>query len=192
MDTSATDRTRVLEAADTLYYAHGIQSVGMDRIRDAAQVPLKRIYKEFPSKSVLVEAYLHRRDRQARDALRAHTATQPTAEARILSVFDWMHTWFQQPEFRGCPLTNAFGELGRDCDLVAQAVRDHMNAIREHLHTLAAETTTPDPEALSWRLHILVAGATSQAMIHDRPDTALQAKVAAESLLESLPGRAGG
>ncbi|QVQ54352.1 TetR/AcrR family transcriptional regulator [Spiractinospora alimapuensis] len=182
------DGVRVLDAADELFYAHGIQAVGMHQIRDASQIPLKRIYRVFPSKAELVEAYLRRRDHQARAALRAHTATPPTPERRILSVFDWLYTWYQLPEFRGCVFNNAFGELG-GTDAIGRAVRKHMSAIREHLHTLAADTTAPDPAALAMQLHVLVCGATSLAAIHGDPTSALHARTNAEALLASLPER---
>ncbi len=186
MDTT-TDRARVLDAADTLFYAHGIQAVGMDRIRDAAQVPLKRLYRAFPSKAALVEAYLRRRDAQGRAALREYTDGFPDPKARILAVFDWLHGWYGQPEFRGCAFTNIYGELGEDSDPVYRAVRDHMDAVRDHLHALAADTASPDPRALAHQLHILLAGATSLAAIHHTPDPALQARATARALLDALP-----
>ena len=44
-------RTAVLEAADELFYARGVQAVGMDAVRTAAGIPLKRMYALFPSKA---------------------------------------------------------------------------------------------------------------------------------------------
>ncbi len=191
MDTVTDDRAQVLDAADTLFYDHGIQAVGMDRIRDAARVPLKRLYRVFPSKAELVEAYLRRRDVRAREALRAHTDRYAVPEERVLAVFDWLHGWYSMPDFRGCPFSNAFGELGRDSEPVAQAVRDHMNAVRDHLYTLAAETTSPDPDSLARQLHNLVAGATMLAAIHGTPESALHARESARVLLDALPTRSG-
>jgi AcrR family transcriptional regulator len=54
-------REAILAAADRLYYARGIQSVGMDELRTAAGVSLKRLYSEFPSKEALVLAVLQPR-----------------------------------------------------------------------------------------------------------------------------------
>ncbi|WP_433467455.1 TetR/AcrR family transcriptional regulator [Spirillospora sp. CA-128828] len=183
MDTSSVekDRVRVLDAADALFYAHGVQAVGMDRIRDAAQVPLKRLYRAFPSKAALVEAYLRRRDERARAALRAYTADRPTPEARVLAVFDWLYEWYQQPEFRGCAFNNAFGELGEDSESVAQAVADHMTAIHDYLRVLTAEITAS--ETLAGQLHILISGATVLAAVHHTPEPARQARTAAQALL---------
>ena len=50
-------RERVLTAADRLYYGRGIQSVGMDELRRASGVSLKRLYQLFPSMDHLIEAY---------------------------------------------------------------------------------------------------------------------------------------
>ena len=51
-------RSRIVTTADELYNAKGIQAVGMDELRAAAGVSLKRLYKEFPSKSSIVMAVL--------------------------------------------------------------------------------------------------------------------------------------
>jgi AcrR family transcriptional regulator len=61
MDSSVA-RERALDAAEELFYGRGVQSVGMDDVRGASGVSLKRLYQLFPSKEQLVEAYLERRD----------------------------------------------------------------------------------------------------------------------------------
>ncbi|WP_156769594.1 TetR family transcriptional regulator, partial [Nocardia sp. 852002-20019_SCH5090214] len=47
---NASDRTALLDAAERLMYAHGVQAVGMDRIREVSGLSLKRIYSMFPTK----------------------------------------------------------------------------------------------------------------------------------------------
>ena len=66
---SAVARERALDAAEELFYGRGIQSVGMDDIRGASGVSLKRLYQLFPAKEQLVEAYLERRDGRWRGRL---------------------------------------------------------------------------------------------------------------------------
>ena len=46
----ATAEQQVLGAADRLFNEHGIRTVGMDQIRDASGVSLKRLYRLFPAK----------------------------------------------------------------------------------------------------------------------------------------------
>ena len=98
-------RTRLLDAAETLFYERGIQAVGVDEIRTAATVSLKRLYQCFPSKDNLVEAYLYHRDRRWRSAMTDHvTHHAPRPADRPLAVFDWLGSWFAEPDFRGCAL----------------------------------------------------------------------------------------
>ena len=54
-------RELVIATADSLYNLRGIQSVGMDALRDASGVSLKRLYKLFPSKEIIVEEVLRSR-----------------------------------------------------------------------------------------------------------------------------------
>ena len=69
-----TARTLVLDAADRLFYEHGIRAVGMDQVRDDSGVSLKRLYKMFPAKEHLAEAVLRRRDQSFQRALAEHVA----------------------------------------------------------------------------------------------------------------------
>ena len=71
-DQARSDREALLDTAERLFYAHGIRAVGMDAIRAAAGLPLKRIYRLFPTKEDLVTAALARRDQRWRASLAAH------------------------------------------------------------------------------------------------------------------------
>src|ERR1700754_982749 len=51
-------RERLLETASQLFYAEGINSVGVERIIKEAQVTLATLYRHFPSKVDLAVAYL--------------------------------------------------------------------------------------------------------------------------------------
>jgi AcrR family transcriptional regulator len=82
-----TARARVLDAAGELFYGRGVQAVGMDEIRSASGVSLKRLYQLFPSKGDLVQAYLRRRDARWRAALAGYVDARPAA-VRVLAVFD--------------------------------------------------------------------------------------------------------
>src|SRR5687767_827251 len=58
----ATAAQQVVAAADRLFYERGIRTVGMDDIRDASGVSLKRLYRLFPAKEELAEEVLRRRE----------------------------------------------------------------------------------------------------------------------------------
>ncbi|MFF7729136.1 TetR/AcrR family transcriptional regulator [Streptomyces sp. NPDC008001] len=174
---------RLLDAAESLFYEHGVQAVGMDRIREASGVSLKRLYQRFPSKEVLVEAYLRRRDRRWRGALAEYVATQPSVGERPLAVFDWLEQWFTEPGFRGCAFINAYGELGTGSPAVAAAVKDHKDEVLRYLQGLVRDAGVAEPAPLAEQLAVLADGAITTAAVAGTPAPARRACEAAAVLL---------
>jgi AcrR family transcriptional regulator len=170
--TEATDR--LLEAAEELFYAHGVQAVGMDAVRARSGVSLKRLYQCFPAKNDLVEAYLLRRDERWRQSLRAFVHARG---GDPLAVFDWLHDWFREPGFRGCAFINSFGEFGEPAPGIAAAIRKHKDELRAYLRGLVPGHSTAD------QLFSLVEGATVLAAITGDPGEASTARAAAKVLL---------
>ncbi|GLF99246.1 TetR/AcrR family transcriptional regulator [Streptomyces yaizuensis] len=183
MDTE-TAELRVLEAAQSLFNERGVQAVGMDAIRTASGVSLKRLYQVFPSKDALLEAVLRRRDAEVRAAITSYAAAHATTPyERVLAVFDYLGEWFAEPDFRGCAFINAYGEIGGVSAAVADIARTHKTAVRDHFAALVAELGAP--AVLADQLAILANGAMATAGINGTPEPAAQAKAAARVLLDA-------
>jgi AcrR family transcriptional regulator len=174
-------RTRLLDAAEDLFYARGIQSVGMDAIRDASGVSLKRLYKLFPAKEQLVDAYLERRDLSWRGRMADYVESRHDPQQRILAVFDWLQAWFSEPGFRGCAWINGYGELGGTSPAVAAQARRHKGAFRAYVQGLVADAGLP--ESAADHLYLLAEGAMVTAAIFGTAEPAAQARAAAAGLL---------
>lgn len=179
--------TRVLDAAEALFYERGVQAVGVDAVREASGVSLKRLYRSFPSKDHLVAAYLRRRDRRWREALASSVERRSGAGERVAAVFDWLHLWFSEPGFRGCAFINSFGELGGS-PAVAGIARHHKEELRRYLTGLVAPLPVGDPDALGEQLLLLVDGAIVTASITGDPAAAHHARAAAAALLAAATG----
>jgi AcrR family transcriptional regulator len=175
-------RTRVLDTAEELFYARGIQAVGMDQLRDGCGVSLKRLYQLFPAKEQLVEAYLERRDVRWRAQLADYVAGRDTdAEGRILAVFDWLRSWFRKPGFRGCAWINSYGELGGTTPGLVRQARRHKSAFKRYLRDLVRAAGLPD--SVVEPIYLLAEGAMVTAGITGRPDSATHAKEAASVVI---------
>src|ERR1700722_2600238 len=98
----ASARERLLAAANELFYAEGVQTVGIDRIIERAGVAKASLYNLFGSKEELVAAYLaSQQDRTTRRlAQRIESVDDP--REKILAVFDDQAQQFQCPDFNGC------------------------------------------------------------------------------------------
>ncbi|MBB2901253.1 AcrR family transcriptional regulator [Kineococcus radiotolerans] len=179
----AADRTRVLEAADRLFNARGVQAVGMDAVRAAAGVPLKRLYAAFPSKDALVVAVLQRRSGTWDAGIAAASATAASPRERLLAVYDFLGEWFRSDGFRGCAFINAFGELGGVSPAVADAVRAQKESFQRYVAGLVEELGAPP--ALATQLALLAEGAQTTAAIGDSPEVAAHARAAAGTLIDA-------
>ncbi|MFE7509410.1 TetR/AcrR family transcriptional regulator [Promicromonospora sp. NPDC057488] len=181
-------REAVVRAADELFYARGVQAVGMDAVRTAAGVSLKRIYSLFASKDELIVAVLHHRTGVWDSGLASASERATTARERILAIFDFLDAWFREPDFRGCAFINTHGELGASSIAVADAVREQKRTFQEYVAQLVADAGAPP--ALAPQLAILAEGAQTTAAIAGTPEAAHHARAAAETLLDAaVPAR---
>jgi AcrR family transcriptional regulator len=179
----AVAREHALDAAEELFYGRGIQSVGMDDIRGASGVSLKRLYQLFPAKEQLVEAYLERRDVRWRGRLAEFVERREGSEERILAVFDWLESWFGEDGFRGCAWINSYGELGATSARVVAQVRAHKQAFRDYVGGLVADAGLPG--ALAGQLFLLAEGAMVSAGVTLSAEPAREAREAARLLLRA-------
>ncbi|WP_407358699.1 TetR/AcrR family transcriptional regulator [Microbacterium sp. LTA6] len=177
-------RERILAAAEELYYRKGYAAVGMDELRTAAGVSLRRLYALFPAKTDIVAAVLQRKHHEWETSLTAAVADAGTdPRTRLLAVYRYLEGWFCTDGFRGCAFINAFGELGGTNPEVAQIVREHKASFQKYMASLAAESGAP--AALAAQLSILAEGAQSTAAISADPQVAAQARAAAEVLIDA-------
>src|SRR3982751_5978814 len=80
-------RERLLTAADELFYAEGIHTVGIDRVIERAGVAKASLYSTFGSKDELVRAYLEGRHELRRTRLLAGLERFDDPRDRLLGVF---------------------------------------------------------------------------------------------------------
>ncbi|MBB4932051.1 AcrR family transcriptional regulator [Lipingzhangella halophila] len=176
---SLADRESLLDTAEELFYERGIRAVGMDEVRAASGLPLKRIYRLFATKEDLVVAMLRRRDTRWRASLTARVTRVRDPRERVLAIFDWLAEWFAEPGFRGCAWVNAHGELGSSSDAVLAEVRSHKRAFHEQVAAWVRATGVPVAEPV----YLLAEGAIVTAGISGDPAPARHAHAAAATLL---------
>ena len=177
-------RDRLLAAADELFYAEGVHSVGIDRVIERADVARASLYSNFGSKDELVRAYLERR--MAASTARLTTAIEAHTDPRerLLSVFDAQDTLFTGPDFRGCAFNRATAEArpGSAADEVSQAYRRWISDLFEKL---AAAAGAPDPVLLGRQIHVLYDGGMLAASQDHDTTIAAASRAAAAALLDA-------
>jgi AcrR family transcriptional regulator len=175
-------RERLLQAASELFYAEGVQSVGIDRVIERAGVAKASLYSTFGSKEQLVCAYLDARHAQTLGRLRAAADAVEDPVERILAVFDAQAQMFRTPGFHGCAFTAAAAEAptgGR----VDEAAESYRRDIRALFTKLAAAAGAADPVLLASELHLIYDGGALAAKMDRDAAIAGPARAAATALI---------
>jgi hypothetical protein len=94
-------------------------------------------------------------------------------------VFDVLHKWFTDPDFRGCQFINAAAEFPLPNDPVHQEAARHKLATQKLFRDTSQAAGAADPEELSAQLMLLFEGAiTLRQVIGDDQASATARKVA--------------
>lgn len=186
--TGSSARDRILNTACRLFYRHGVNSVGIDRIIEESGVAKMSLYRNFGSKNALVEAYLQHRDVYWRDVFHTHMLNMDLPPIdKILAYFDLMYQWLCVPEFCGCAYINATAER-LDTETITAVIRRHKQQNLNLLNTLVEQANIAEPVDIAEQLFLLSEGAIVTASIAGNPESMQTARRAATQLLNS--GRA--
>jgi AcrR family transcriptional regulator len=182
-------RERLLAAANELFYAEGVQTVGIDRIIERAGVAKASLYNLFGSKEELVAAYLASRHDFTVGRISSAIERVHDPRDKILAVFDAQAQLYQRPDFNGCAFVAASTEAPSD-GLVEHAADRYRAWMRAMFIDLAEQAGAADPAALGRQLHLIYDGAgVAGRMDHHDPAIASSARGAVDALLDAaLPG----
>ena len=177
-------KERLLAAANDLFYAEGVQTVGIDRVIERAGVAKASLYNLFGSKEELVAAYLaSRHDGTAKRLTEAIDRVDDPRE-KILTVFAVQAQQYEEPDFNGCAFIAASSEAPSG-GLVEQAADQFRTWMRAMFTDLADKAGAPDPVGLGRQLLFIYDGAgLAGRMDHHDPGIAPSASGAVQALLD--------
>ena len=177
-------RQRLLDAADELFYAEGVNSVGIDQVIKKAGVAKASLYNTFGSKDELVRAYLKGRHTQTRERMaRELEARYRTPRQRLVGVFEVQGAIFAEPDFRGCAFMCASAESDTS-EAVEKATEEYRLWVHSLFLDLAYAAGAPDPETLAEQLVVLYDGAGISAWLDHNPAVAKVSANAAKALVD--------
>jgi AcrR family transcriptional regulator len=184
-------RERLLNAAEELFYEHGIHSVGIDRIIAQADVAKASLYDCYGSKEELIAAYLRRRQAARRERLENRMAQFRDPREKILSAFDLLGEYVSSPAFRGCAFVRASVEaMGSP---KAKAACEESRAWLLDLFTsLACEAQLEDPVSLGRQLVLLYDGVSIAGHVDKNRNAANEARALVVRLVSPAPVKRAG
>jgi len=177
-------RERLLAAANELFYAEGIHTVGIDRVIERAGVAKASLYATFRSKEELVRAYLEGRAEARRQRIEDRIAKHYQPRDKIIAIFELLADLAAQPSFRGCAFVNACAEGPREGG-VTEVSEDMRSWTRALFVDLARKYGASDPVELGRQLQLLYDGAIVSASMDRDRSAPLAAGAMAGALLDA-------
>ena len=185
---SATDRRtareRLLDAANELFYAEGVHTVGIDRIIEHAGVAKASLYSTYGSKDELVRAYLVLRHERIQARIERHLAARTDPRERVLAVFDAQAERFAEPGYRGCAFTAAAAE-SEPGSAAVEETESYRAWLLGVLTDLSREAGAKNPETLGRQLQMIYDGAGLAIRIDRAATAGPEARDAAAALLDA-------
>jgi AcrR family transcriptional regulator len=178
-------RERLLAAADELFYANGINTVGIDRVIERAGVAKASLYDCFGSKDELVRSYLEARGVARRARINERISRYERPKDKILSIFDLLAEVVADPGYRGCAFVRAEADASSS-ESVKRVCQESRGFVLDKFIALAREAGARDPELLAKQLVLLYDGAATAAYMDDNREAAKMARSLAEQMLKSI------
>jgi AcrR family transcriptional regulator len=179
-------REKLLDRATDLFYSYGIHAVGLDRILKDVGVTKTTFYNHFESKDELACEVLRRRHDWELEAFMNAVEQISEGEPRLtlLAMFDVLHKWFTDPDFRGCQFINAAAEFPLPHDPVHREATRHKIATRQLLRDTAKAAGAANPDELGDQILVLFEGAITLRQVIGDNQAAATARKVAEALVD--------
>lgn len=178
-------RAHALGVASSLFYANGVRAVGMEQIVDASGIAKTTIYRHFPTKDALIEAFLEKEDREFWSQWDIVVASAATPVARIHALCDWIGDRVRRDHYRGCPQLNVAAEFADPGHPARRVARRHKEEMHRRLEQLCGKAGVRDPGVAAMQIALLFDGAFAS----DGRLTAFDAGALLRSAASRLLGR---
>lgn len=151
-------RLRALETASDLFYANGVRAVGMEQIVEESGVAKTTIYRHFPTKDALIEAFLKKEDAEFWSQWDAVIGTT-TSQGQIEALCDWIGERVRRDAYRGCPQLNVAAEFADRAHPARLVARQHKAEMHRRLEAICARGGVAHAGTTAMQIALLFDGA---------------------------------
>ncbi|WP_150307347.1 TetR/AcrR family transcriptional regulator [Planctomonas psychrotolerans] len=181
----ATTETKLLDAADALFFSAGIGATPIDAVLEKAGVSAATLYRGYPSKEALVAAALERRQLAWLDVWDAAIERAASPRDRVLAVFDALESFRLRADgARWCAFLGSAAEYADPPEEIARAVARDTAALRDRLRDLAEPLVGSRAAALAEELLLIVSGDLAMRLRGPDSDTTV-ARAIADTILQA-------
>ena len=154
----AATRSRIVEAAADLIYAHGVERTSLDDVMAASGVSKSQLYHYFADKDALVLEVIARQTERVLEAQRPHLEALDSLPA-LKAWRDALVRLNKAAQGRGCPLGSLASELANDSEPARERLADSFSVWRDRIENGLAKmqergelSASADPHELALAL----------------------------------------
>ena len=118
------NRTRIIEAADQLFYKHGYNQTSFSDIADITGIPRGNFYYYFKTKDDILAAVVEARIKFYQEALVNCDNAADNPRERLLAFIDIMDSGEDSMVDSGCPIGSLCAELAKDTEALQSKSRE--------------------------------------------------------------------
>jgi AcrR family transcriptional regulator len=175
---------KLLDAAEDLFFTHGIAATSVDAVLERAGVSSATLYRGYPSKEALVAATLERRRLDWEATWTAAVERQTGDRARLLAVFDALDDYrTRSAASRWCAFLGTASEYADAPSEIRVVLDAESSGLRTRLTELAVPLVGDGAGTLGEQLTLVVSGALAMRLRDADADTGV-ARAVASSLLD--------
>jgi len=153
-------RKRIFDTASELFYRRGIRAVGVETIAAEADTTKMSLYRNFPSKDMLVAEWLRDHDATFWREWEVMASAHPEdPREQLKAAFALLAKHVVDPKARGCPMANAAVELTEKDHPARKVIEAHKAKLRTRLAAICSRMKARDPGLLADQLFLLMEGA---------------------------------
>ena len=116
---------KIIEVAEYLFYTHGINNIGVDKINEIVGCSKTTMYNNFGSKDKLILEVLKYRDLNFRASLLEYIGKETKTLEVIRKIFEWHNNWFKEDNFNGCMFIRTLTELDVPDEDIKCIIQEH-------------------------------------------------------------------
>ena len=125
------NRTRIIEAADELFYKRGYNQTSFSDIADITGIPRGNFYYYFKTKDDILAAVVEARVKHYQEALVNCDSASNSPRERLFAFIDNMANSEDTIVDSGCPIGSLCTELAKDTDALQSKSREVFELLRD-------------------------------------------------------------
>jgi len=179
MGIRASTEAKLLDAADELFFSHGIAATPIDAVLARAGISAATMYRGYASKEELVAAALQRRQRAWLEVWDQAIDRAETPRDKLLAVFDALDEFRSRPDrSRWCAFLGSAAEYADPPAEIRKAVSGNTDTLRDRLRQLAEPVVGDRAPGLAEELLLIVSGDLVMRLRNPHHQTAIARSIA--------------